>query len=241
MDLSVILPSYNEVDNIIPVVNKVIRNIPEHVTYEILVVDDNSPDGTYDKLVNHFQENPDVRGILRKEDRGLANSIRAGIENSSGEYILVMDTDMTHDSATIPYLVYVSKMYDMVSGSRYCAGGNMEDKGHYYLSLMFNWFIRLVLNTQIQDNLGGYFIISRKSLLKLPFDYIFYGFGDYYFRLIHYAQRNALTVVEIPTIYRLRFKGKSKMNMFSILSLYLSSLISFRFFITFKDPRKKLC
>jgi len=195
-------------------------------------------DGTYDHAMTFFKDNPNVKGLLRKKDRGLANSIRAGIENTSGDYILTLDTDMTHDPELIPYLIHVSKKYDMVSGSRYCAGGDMADKGHYYLSLIFNWFIRLLLNTQVQDNLGGYFIMLRSSLSKLPFDYIFTGFGDYYFRLIHYVQHNGLMIVEIPTIYRVRHKGKSKTNMFSILLLYLRSVFAFKFFIIFKDPRK---
>lgn len=237
LDLSVILPSYNEADNIVILINKILANIPTNLDAEIILVDDNSPDGTCQKVKDSFHDNGSVKTLLRTKDRGLANSIHAGIKIASGDKILVMDTDMTHDTELIPKLIHVSKMYIMVSGSRYCAGGDMEDKGHYYFSLIYNWIIRLLLNTQVQDNLGGFFIMNRKDILRLPLDNIFYGFGDYYFRLIHYVQRVGYNIVEIPTIYRLRHQGKSKTNNISILTLYTRSLLKFKYFITFTDPK----
>ena len=102
-----------------------------------------------------------------------------------------MDTDFTHDPAEIPKLLHVGEVYDIVSGSRFCAGGSMQDTQHYLSSLAYNWMIRLVLRTQIQDNLGGYFTMRREKLRQLPLDLIFCGYGDYFFRLLHCARKLA--------------------------------------------------
>jgi dolichol-phosphate mannosyltransferase len=223
--VTVILPTYNESGNIIDLVNKIIEHIPDVYDYEILVVDDNSPDGTYSLVCDKFSYNPKVVPILRTIDRGLAKSIREGIEKAKGDQIIVMDTDFTHDPAEIPRLLLVGKVYDMVSGSRFCPGGNMQDTSHYLASMLFNLFLRLVLRTQVQDNLGGYFIMSRQNLMHLPLDRIFYGYGEYFFRLIHYAQRLGMSIVEIPAIYHARTKGKSKSNFVKMLYIYTIAML----------------
>jgi dolichol-phosphate mannosyltransferase len=228
MKVSVVLPTYNEVGNIVELVREILAHIPEGWTPEILVVDDNSPDGTYAAAVDAFKDNPAVVPILRTTDRGFAKSIRAGMERATGDQIVVMDTDFTHDPVEIPKLLHVSRVYDIVSGSRFCPGGRMQDTGHYLASLAFNWFGRIILRTQIQDNLGGYFTIARKNLEGLPFDLIFYGYGEYFFRLLHYAQRKGLTVVEIPAQYRARTKGKSKSNFVKMLFTYTKAMIKMR-------------
>jgi dolichol-phosphate mannosyltransferase len=217
MKVSVILPTYNEVENIIDLVNLVMKNMPSLWDYEIIVVDDNSPDGTYQAVLDSFKGNNAVIPILRTVDRGFAKSIRAGIEKASGDQILVMDTDLTHDPIEIPKMLHVGQVYDMVSGSRFCPGGNMESTSHYLASLLYNWVLRIILRTQIQDNLGGYFTISLQNLRCLPYDKIFYGYGEYFFRLLHYAQKSGMSIVEV---------GKSKSKFFTMLFSYMSAAIS---------------
>lgn len=226
MRVSVILPTYNEVGNIVDLVNLIIKNIPDNWDYEIIVVDDNSLDGTYQVVRDTFKENNAVVPVLRTTDRGFAKSIRAGIEKACGDQILVMDTDLTHDPIEIPKLLHVGQIYDIVSGSRFCQGGNMESTGHYLSSLLYNWMLRIILRTQIQDNLGGYFTISLQNLKRLPYDKIFYGYGEYFFRLLHYAQRSGMSLVEIPAYYRHRQRGKSKSKFFKMLFSYLMAAVS---------------
>jgi len=218
--VSVILPTYNEAGNIVDLVNAIIPKIPRGYDYEIIVVDDNSPDHTLDLVHAAFQANPKVVPVLRTVDRGFAKSIRAGIERASGDRLVVMDTDFTHDPAEIPRLLHVGDVYDIVSGSRFCPGGNMQDVTHYIASMLYNWMLRVVLRTQVQDNLGGYFTIRKADLLRLPLDQIFFGYGEYFFRLIHYGQRHGLSIVEIPAIYRTRHAGKSKSNFGKALFTY---------------------
>ena len=229
MNLSIILPTFNEKDNIISLVKKIQEISKEVENKEIIIVDDNSPDGTYQSCKSEFENTPNVKLILRKNNRGLANSIGEGIKNCSGENIIIMDTDLTHDPKLISKLIKLIKEYDIVSCSRFCAGGLMENKMHYYLSFVFNLFIRIILRTQIQDNLGGYFCIKKNVLDSLPYERIFYGYGEYFFRLLYFAQKKKFSLIEIPAIYNLRHKGKSKSNFFLLLFKYFFAAIKLRF------------
>lgn len=218
--VSIILPTYNESGNIVKLVGAVAANIPSGWDYQIIVVDDNSPDDTLGAVTRAFGEDPRVVPVLRTEDRGFAKSIRAGIERASGERIVVMDSDLTHDPVEIPKLLHVGDVYDFVSGSRFCAGGRMVDTSHYLLSMGYNWLLRLLIRTQVQDNLGGYFTARRDTLLGLPLDEIFFGYGDYYFRLLHFVQKSGYSIVEVPAAYLLRSEGKSKSNWGRMLVTY---------------------
>lgn len=218
--VSVVLPTYNESRNIVKLVGAVAANIPPGWEYQILVVDDNSPDDTLGAVNREFEDDPRVVPILRTEDRGFAKSIRTGIERASGERIVVMDSDLTHDPVEIPKLLHVGDVYDFVSGSRFCAGGRMVDTTHYLLSMGYNWLLRLLIRTQVQDNLGGYFTTRREMLLGLPLDEIFFGYGDYYFRLLHFVQKSGYSIVEVPAAYLMRSEGMSKSNWGRMLVTY---------------------
>jgi dolichol-phosphate mannosyltransferase len=228
MNLSVILPTYNEAENIVKLVHAIMPNIPAGCRYEIVIVDDNSPDGTYAIAREAFRDVAQVVVMLRTTDRGFARSIRAGIERASGDRILVMDTDFTHDPAEIPRLLHVGELYDIVSGSRFCPGGNMQDIRHYVASMVYNWILRIVLRTQVQDNLGGYFTMRKTQLLRLPLDEIFVGYGEYFFRLLYHAQRQGMSIVEIPAVYRSRTAGTSKSRFGKLLMTYTAAAIRLR-------------
>ena len=220
MNLSIVLPTFNEIDNIGPLVDAIKSAVPAEVEYELIIVDDNSPDGTYARALELFADDPNVVIQKRTTDRGLARSIRFGIELAHGTKLIVMDADFTHDPREISNLFHVAKVYEIVSCSRFCSGGNMQDRAHYLASLIFNQMLRMILRTRVQDNLGGYFIINREKLLTLPLDQIFYGYGDYYFRLLHSALNLGMSIVEIPTIYRTRKYGTSKSNFVKMMFSY---------------------
>ena len=223
--VSVILPTYNESDNILGLIHEIIDNFPINLDYEIIVVDDNSPDNTFDRVQKESLINCKISAFKRTADRGLAKSIRYGIERATGDQIVIMDTDFTHDPREIPKMLHVGKIYDIVIASRFSPGGQMEDTGHYISSLFYNWWLRIILTTQIQDNLGGYFTIQKQKLELLPSDIIFHGYGDYFFRLLFYAERERFSIVEIPALYLSRKKGASKSNYLKMLYNYTKSAI----------------
>ena len=229
MDLSIILPTYNEKNNIVNLVNQILEVIKNIENKEIIIVDDNSSDGTYLTCKTAFEKNSGIKIILRENNRGLANSIIEGIKASNGKKIIVMDTDFTHDPKMITQLIYLNKLYDIISCSRYCAGGVMKNKIHFYLSFIFNLLLRIILKTQIQDNLGGYFCIKKTVLDNLPIDKIFFGYGEYFFRLLYFAQKKKYTIVEIPAFYSLRHEGKSKSNFLLLSCKYFFEAVKLRF------------
>jgi dolichol-phosphate mannosyltransferase len=226
--LSVVLPTYEEAGNIVRLVNAILDAVPSVYRVEIIVVDDNSPDGTLAKVRESFAGDERVIPVLRTSDRGFAKSIRAGIERATGDKVIVMDTDFTHDPGEIPRLLHVGEVYDMVSASRFCPGGAMQDVKHYISSLAFNWFLRVLLRTQVQDNLGGYFLLDRRVLDGLPFDRIFQGYGEYFFRLLHFVQGKGCSIVEIPAVYRVRVSGDSKSTFLKMLFTYSFAALRLR-------------
>ena len=226
--VSIILPTYYEAVNIVNLVRSIQAAVPPGWEAEIIVVDDNSPDGTYDVVRAAFGDDGGVIAILRTHDRGFAKSIRAGLERASADRVVIMDSDFTHDPVEIPRLLHVGEIYDIVSGSRFCAGGRMADLRHYFVSMLYNWLIRLILRTQIQDNLGGYYTARRAALMSLPLDEIFFGYGEYYFRLLYFAQRAHMSIVEIPAAYLPRAAGNSKSNWLKMVFNYSVAAIRLR-------------
>ncbi len=210
-DVSVVLPTFNEKDNIVPLIEELRTRLRErNSAYEILVVDDHSPDGTGDAVTSNFHDDPHVRLIVRRQDPGLALSIRHGIEQSTGVVVVVMDTDFNHRPADAVLLAEIAKHVDLAVGSRFIFGGGMANKFRYRTSFLYNLFLRFALGTRLDENLSGLFAIRREAALKLDFDKIFWGFGDYFFRLLLLSQRANLLHVEVPVRYGDRLAGESK-------------------------------
>ncbi|MBC7237549.1 MAG: glycosyltransferase, partial [Chloroflexi bacterium] len=188
MDVSVILPTYDERDNIVPLIQAIQRELEgAGISYEVLVVDDNSPDGTAQMVRDHFGHDNRVRLFVRTEDRGLARSIAHGIRHARGDTVAVMDTDFNHNPVMLPQMVKFLEYYDMIIGSRFTVGGGMEERWRYNGSFIFNFFVRIILHTQIQDNLCGFFTMRREKLLALDLDRIFQGYGEYFMHLLFLA------------------------------------------------------
>ena len=215
--ISVILPVFNERENIVPLVRAIqgaLRDLP----YEILVVDDQSPDGTA-QVVKDLQD-PQVRVIVRSLDPGYAKSIRCGIENSTGELLIIMDSDFNHDPSCIPDMVQKLSEYDCVSGSRFLAGGRMTPAWRGVASWLFNAFVCGVTGGRMTDNLFGFFGIRREALEGCSYDDIFYGFGDYGIRLLFYLQKNKAKIFEFPAVCGKRLAGHGNRRLFQTFCRY---------------------
>ena len=229
--VSVILPTYNEAGNIVPMIRELNRHLA--VPHEILVVDDASPDGTARIAQEAFAQDPSVRILVRHHERGLATAIREGLERSRGQKLIVMVTDFNHDPAITAQLVESSARAEMVVGSRFCPGGGMATRWRYYYSLVYSrCFVDLLLGTRVRDNLCGYYLIHRELLLRLPLDEIFYGYGDYFFRLLWHVRARGGSILETPVFYRGRLSGKSKSNLPAMLLRYTWEVLKLRFTAT---------
>lgn len=243
--ISVVLPTFNERDNIIDLIEAIAAELePVGSLYEVLVVDDNSPDGTAQVVCERYQlaacaESEwegaysgvgKVRVVVRTADKGLAKSIRHGLEVANGQTLVVMDTDFNHDPVMIPQMADLLRYYDLVIGSRFVMRGGMEDALRYKLSFIYNFFIRALFWTQIQDNLSGFFAVRKERLFELAaiFDKIFYGYGDYFIRLLLAAWRRDWKILEVPVFYILRRHGDSKTGFWRIFRDYTSAVLKLR-------------
>jgi dolichol-phosphate mannosyltransferase len=226
---SVILPTYNERDNIVELVQAIHQHLGAGgFDYEVVIVDDDSPDGTADVVGQTFGDDSRVKLHVRTEERGLATALRYGAEHSQGEVLVFMDTDFNHDPAMIPQLVKFLEYYDVVIGSRFVMRGGMEDSTRYKFSFIYNLGLRLLFGTRVWDNLSGFFAIYRNKLLELNLDQIFYGYGDYFIRLLMVGWKRGWRMLEIPVFYRLRKHGHSKTQFVNILMQYTAAILKLR-------------
>lgn len=227
---SVILPTYNEAGNIISLIESIKNELSlKRISHEIIVVDDDSPDKTGLLAQKYFSIIPDVRVTIRRKEKGLATAIRKGLEMAVGEVVVVMDTDFNHNPKLVPKLIDKCNKYDFVIGSRFIKGGGMANKARERLSYMFNILVKILLGSPVNDNLSGFFAIKRVELEKLNFDKIFWGYGDYFIRLIYFAKEQGNIFTELPSFYNEREYGVSKSQFLNMFRDYLSSTINLRF------------
>ncbi|MFX1452506.1 MAG: glycosyltransferase, partial [Promethearchaeota archaeon] len=130
--LSICIPTYNEKDNIEILINKIIESLePVSIEYEIIIVDDNSPDGTgeiIDKLAKKFKN---IKPVHREKKEGLAMAYIAGFRNATGDMVITMDADLSHNPESIPNFIKFSKYYDLVIGSRFIPGGGNFNRSRF--------------------------------------------------------------------------------------------------------------
>lgn len=214
--VSIILPTYNEVENIVDLIHAVHKHIKQ--SHEIIVVDDNSPDGTSQAVQKEIKRNKisKLQLITRTKNRGLTNSIWDGIIASKGKIIVWLDCDFSHPPELIPQLVkQIENGYDIAVGSRFIKGGgykrNTSDSNDSWLpvilSRMMNFTIQFLLSSNFKDYTSGFIAIRREvfTKIKLKGDY-----GEYFIDLMMRAILEGYTFVEIPFENLPRLKGESK-------------------------------
>lgn len=223
MKTSIILPTYNERTNIIPLIDAIGNSLAGR-EFEIMVVDDASADGTYEAVVN--LQHPHVRAVRRDRDRGLAFSIRCGLEQANGEAFILMDSDFNHQPAYLPFMIDALTYYDCVSGSRFVYGGRMDGQVRHLLSWVFNIFTRLATGGQVTDSLYGFVAIKRSVLERCDYDTIFRGYGDYCIRLMHALQSQERTILQFPAVNGRRLSGLGNRRFLPVLLNYTREVIA---------------
>ncbi|MBI5449574.1 glycosyltransferase [Candidatus Gottesmanbacteria bacterium] len=231
IDISVILPTYNEKGNIIPLIKSIFRTaLFAKAKYEAIVVDDSSPDGTAVVCKHAFRGKRSVRVFVRKKERGLASAIWFGVQKARGKQVVVMDTDLSHDPSVIPKLGEACRKATLAIGSRYITGGGMENSRRYWLSRFFNIYLRLLFHLPVTDFLSGFFCVDRKFILSLGNSDagLFAGYGDYFMRLITKVKQAGGTFYEIPVYYRNRPYGESKSRFIPMFISYTIASLKLR-------------
>jgi dolichol-phosphate mannosyltransferase len=231
--ISIILPTYNEAGNIGKLINSIFRVFkPTNFHLEIIVVDDNSPDGTAKVVKNH-----PVKLLIRKNTRGLATAVLHGIKHSTGQIVVLMDTDFNHQPKDILRLVstLILEKADLVIGSRYMAGGGMHlteaSTFQFYASKLGNYFVnRILLGLPVHESLSGFLAFRKKTLTGLKLNSIFQGYGDYCIRLLFNVHQKNQKIFEIPVVYGKRQWGESKSHLGAMFIEYFKTAISLKFF-----------
>lgn len=210
----VVLPTYNEAENLPLIVPQILEQDP---SLEVLVVDDNSPDGT-GKLADELASNsPRVHVLHRPDKRGLGAAYRAGISAAlelGAEQVIQMDADFSHPPDQLPTLLHEIKTHDVVLGSRYLNGVTVVNWPieRILLSWFGNFYARHATGLPITDMTGGFRCVRRGLLEEMGFDRIRadgYAFQiEMNFRFAHAAAR----IKEIPFFFLDRTRGESKLT-----------------------------
>ncbi|HBU06616.1 MAG TPA: dolichyl-phosphate beta-D-mannosyltransferase, partial [Candidatus Magasanikbacteria bacterium] len=208
----IVIPTYNEAKNIAKLVNKIFGlNIPG---LEIMVVDDNSPDGT-GKIVEKL--NLPIHLINRSGKLGLGSAYIAGFKEAikqQADYIFEMDADFSHDPDDIPKILQATDNADLVIGSRKITGGKIIGWGwlRKFMSNGAMWFSRLLLGLQAKDVTAGFRCFRRQVLEKIELDKIKSNGYAFQEELLYKTQKLGFIIKEIPVTFIDREEGKSKLS-----------------------------
>src|SRR5215475_11957897 len=226
MSAIVVVPTYNERENIGQIV-EAIRKLPERA--DILIVDDNSPDGTGEIADELSRQHPERVFVLhRTHKEGLGRAYVAAfqyvLKNFQHDFVLQMDCDFSHDPVYIPQFLKAAEQADLVIGSRYVTGVNVVnwDFKRLLLSKFASIYVRLVTGMPFSDLTGGFKCWRRETLKALPFDRIF-SMG-YLFQVettYRTWKRRKFRIAEIPIIFYERNLGRSKIHPGIIFEAFL--------------------
>jgi dolichol-phosphate mannosyltransferase len=210
-NISIVIPTYNEKDNIITLIKSIQKHIKNSV--EIIVVDDDSPDMTW-QLVEELNDDT-VKVLRRRNQRCLTSAISDGISMSKGDIVVWMDSDLSMPPEKINDLLdKIYEGYDISVGSRYIPEGgtvivesSQDSMMSAVSSFVMNYFIQRLLDPSFKDYTSGFIAIRKEVLedIKLRGDY-----GEYFIDLIYNAIKKGYKVVEVPYILQARKHGESK-------------------------------
>ena len=213
-----ILPTYNEAENVEPLVRAALPQLESAgLPHTILIVDDSSPDGTgriADRLAGELSQ---VRVLHRDRKQGLGRAYLAGFEvalEAGADLLLEMDSDFSHDPADLPRLIAASEAADVVLGSRYVPGGGVTNWGlvRRALSRGGSAYARILLGIPVRDLTGGFKCFHRRVLEAINLGAVHADGYGFQIELTYRAVQAGFTVTEVPILFRERRVGQSKMT-----------------------------
>jgi dolichol-phosphate mannosyltransferase len=213
LELAVIIPTFNEKANIAGIVERLER-VLAGTYYEIIFVDDDSPDGTSEVVRNIALHRPHVRLIRRIGRRGLASACLEGMMSTAAPYIAVMDGDLQHDESILPRMLLRARQdqLDIVIASRHAEGASMGQfpAQRVRLSNLGRQVSRLILHTTVSDPMSGFFLVDRRFID----DSIYRTTGTGFKLLVDLlaSARRPVKSAEVPYTFRLREAGESKLD-----------------------------
>jgi dolichol-phosphate mannosyltransferase len=218
-DFWLIIPTYNEAENLEPIVRATLAELEQAApgAHRVLIVDDNSPDGTGEIAARLATELPTVEVLHRPGKGGLGQAYLAGFARAlagGAQFVIEMDADFSHDPRYLPDLIAASAEADLVLGSRYVDGGGVTDWGlaRRVISRGGGIYARLILGVHIQDLTGGFKCIRRTVLEAIELGSVRAEGYVFQIEVTYRAVLAGFTVREIPIVFTDRTVGSSKMS-----------------------------
>lgn len=214
MNALVIIPTYNEKNNVIPLASHILK---VYANLHVLFVDDNSPDGTGQIVDKLAAENLHIHVLHREGKQGLGTAYIAGFKyaiKNNYDFAIVMDADFSHSPDELLKLMSKTGEYDIVVGSRYIKGVSSVNWPFWRLALSYfaNKYIRFVTGLKVSDCTSGYKIYSRKVIETIDLNSIRSNQFSFQFEILFNAYQKGFTIGEAPIIFYERQVGKSKMS-----------------------------
>jgi dolichol-phosphate mannosyltransferase len=212
----VIIPTYNESENILNIIPEVLNKTTSKYEFNVLVVDDNSPDGTA-RMVEGLN-NPNVFVLKREKKMGLGTAYIAGfrysIENKF-DYVYEMDADFSHDPKYLPeFLVKMEEGYDLVIGSRYINGVSVVNWPirRLFLSYFANIYTRIITGLKVHDTTAGFMCYDVSKLSQIDLDKVKSNGYSFQIEMKYKYYKKKFKIKEIPILFIDRRAGNSKMS-----------------------------
>jgi dolichol-phosphate mannosyltransferase len=212
-EIAIVIPTFNERDNVIELKNRIAALLSGRA-WEMVFVDDDSKDGTYDVLRAEAQRDPRLRVIQRIGRRGLSTAVVEGILSTSAPLVAVMDADLQHDERILPDMItkLTATQADLVVGSRYTEGGGVGEwnESRQTVSRVATKLSHLVIKTELSDPMSGFFLIRREA-----FDRAVRSLSTQGYKIlldIVASAKPPLKVAEVPYTFRTRQHGESKLD-----------------------------
>lgn len=226
MKVVIIVPTYNEADNLTALAEQVSCALPDA---HLWLMDDNSPDGTADIADKIFAGNPayaNFRAVRRTGARGLGRAYRDGFQRAlTADYdcIIQMDADLSHDPSVLPTLVAKTSEADLVIGSRYCAGGGVKNwpLHRLLLSRFAVWYVRTLSHIPILDATAGYRCWTRRALSSVQIETLHSEGYSFQVEMGYRAHRAGMKIAEVPITFTDRQFGHSKISRKVLLESFL--------------------
>ena len=214
MKALLIIPTYNEIANIKNIITASLSQSPD---LYILVIDDNSPDGTAKAVKEMMENEPHINLIERPKKMGLGSAYVQGFKyalNNDYDYVLEMDADFSHNPADLPRLLEAAKKYDVVIGSRYCQGVNIINWPFRRLLISYfaSKYVRIITGMPIKDPTSGFKCFRRRVLEAIDLNSILSDGYAFQIEMNFRAWVKGFTIYEIPIVFTERRDGVSKMS-----------------------------
>ena len=232
MHISIVIPTYNEKENLPELIDKIFNVFEKNqLNGNVIVVDDNSPDGTGHIADQLAEKDNRIQVIHRKGKLGIGTAHIAGfkhaIEVSNSNLIFSMDSDLSHDPKYLPDFIEMhEKGFDVVVGSRYVDGGGVENWGLYRkaVSKGANLLASTLLGVKVHDMTTGYRCYDRKVLEELDLDSIKSNGYSFLEEILFYCKNENFIIGETPIVFVDRTHGKSKLSKNEMVKFFLTIL-----------------